>query len=78
MTPFDSKQFEIKREDQAIARWTGPKDAETMTQLLALFLREKWRGQWIISLSGNGGISDATFTERKARRLIEDKEDLPY
>ena len=40
MTPFDSKQFEIKREDQAIARWTGPKDDATLVQLLDLFRRE--------------------------------------
>lgn len=78
MTPFDSKQFEIKREDQAIARWTGPKDAETLGQLLELFLREKWRGQWTISLSGQGGITDAVFTERKMRKITEEKEDLPY
>lgn len=78
MTPFDSKQFEIKREDQAIARWTGPKDDATLAQLLELFRREKWRGQLVVSYSGNGGVSDIVFTERKLRRLIEEKEDLPY
>ena len=78
MTPFDSKQFEIKREDQAIARWTGPKDDATLVQLLDLFRKERWRGQLSISYAGNGGVSDIVFTERKARRLIEEKEDLPY
>ena len=78
MTPFDSKQFEIKREDQAIARWTGPKDDETLAQLLELFRREKWRGQLVVNYSGNGGVSDIVFTERKLRRLIEEKEDLAY
>ncbi len=78
MTPFDSKQFEIKREDQAIARWTGPKDETTLVQLLDLFRKERWRGQLVVSYSGNGGISDVVFTERKIRRIVEDKEDLPY
>lgn len=78
MTPFDSKQFEIKREDQAIARWTGPKDDATLAQLLDLFRKERWKGQLVVSYSGNGGVSDVVFTERKARRIIEDREDLPY
>ena len=55
MTPFDSKQFEVKREDQAIARWIGPKDDTTIAQLLDLFRREKWKGQLVISYAGNGG-----------------------
>ena len=78
MTPFDSKQFEIKREDQAVARWTGPKDDETLAQLLTLFRTERWRGQLSINYTGNGGISDVVFTERKSRRITENKEDLPY
>jgi len=78
MTPFDSKQFEVKREDQAIARWIGPKDDTTIAQLLDLFRREKWKGQLAISYSGNGGVSDIVFTERKSRRMLEEKEDLPY
>lgn len=78
MAPFDSKQFEIKREDQAIAKWTGPKDDATLAQLLNLFRTEKWRGQLTISYTGNGGISDIVFTERKMRRVAEDPEALPY
>jgi hypothetical protein len=76
--PFDSKQFEIKREDQAIARWKGPKDFETLCNLLRLFITERWRGHLEIDFPGNGGVNDVVFTERKARRLVEEKEDLPY
>ena len=78
MTPFDSKQFEIKREDQAIARWTGPKDEATLAQLIALFIREKWKGRFEVNFPGNGGINDVVFTERKPRRIAEGREDLPY
>lgn len=78
MSPFDSKQFEVKREDQAIARWTGPKDDITLAQLLDLFRREKWKGQLSISYSGNGGVSDVVFTERKTRRVAEDPDAMPY
>ena len=78
MTPFDSKQFEIKREDQAIARWTGPRDIETLAQLLTLFIGEKWRGHLQIDFPGNGGVNDVVFTERKTRRVAEQREDLPY
>ena len=78
MAPFDSKQFEIKREDQAIAKWTGPKDDATLTQLLNLFRAEKWKGQLVVSYSGNGGVSDVIFTERKTRRVTESAENLPY
>jgi hypothetical protein len=68
MTPFDSKQFEIKREDQAIAKWVGPKDDATLCQLLELFRDEHWRGELVISYPGNGGVSNVIFTERKMRR----------
>jgi len=78
VSPFDSKQFEVKREDQAIAKWVGPKDDVTLGQLLALFRIEKWKGQFTISYSGNGGVSDVVFTERKQRRLAEDAPELPY
>ena len=44
MTPFDSKQFEVKREDQAIARWIGPKDDTTIAQLLDLFRQGEVEG----------------------------------
>jgi hypothetical protein len=78
MVQFDSKQFEIKREDQAVATWKGPKDSGTISQLLALFLREKWKGEFIVSFPGNGGIGNVVFTERKVRRIAEDREDTPY
>jgi hypothetical protein len=78
MSPFDSKQFEVKREDQAIAKWTGPKDEATLAQLIALFIREKWRGQFVISFPGNGGVNDVIFTERKTRKIVEEREDTPY
>jgi hypothetical protein len=78
MSVFDSKQFEVKREDMAVAKWTGPKDDATLTNLLELFRREKWRGQFVISYPGNGGVADAVFTERKFRRIIDEPEDLPY
>jgi hypothetical protein len=78
VTPFDSKQFEVKREDQAIATWKGPKDAATLAQLIELFLREKWRGQFVVSFPGNGGINDVIFTERKTRKIVEEREDTPY
>lgn len=78
MPPFNSKQFEIKREDQAIAKWTGPKDDETLAQLLALFRRERWRGQLVINYPGNGGINDVVFTERKTPRFTENREDTAY
>ena len=73
---FDSKQFDIKREDQAIATWTGPKDDATLAELLTVFRQEKWRGQFVISYSGNGGVTSVVFTERKARRIVETE--LPY
>lgn len=78
MSPFDSKQFEVKREDQAIARWTGPKDAETLAQLIALFITEKWKGHFSVAFPGNGGVNEVVFTERKPRRIPEDGEELPY
>jgi hypothetical protein len=78
MSPFDSKQFEVKREDQAIAKWVGAKDDATLAKLLTLFRSEGWRGQLVINYPGNGGVNDVIFTERKARRVVEDAESLPY
>jgi len=68
---FDSKQFEIKREDSAIAKWTGPKDNGTLAELICLFRRENWRGQFVVNFPGNGGVNDVIFTERKLRRVAE-------
>jgi hypothetical protein len=68
---FNSKQFVIKREDMAIAQWRGPKDDETLAQLLSLFRREKWRGQFVVNYVGNGGVNDVIFTEHKQRSLSE-------
>lgn len=78
MRPFDSKQFEVKREDQAIATWKGPKDRETVKRLIDLVLDEKWRGEFVLSLPGNGGINSIVVTERKMRRIVEEREDTPY
>jgi hypothetical protein len=78
VTPFDSKRFEVKREDQAVAVWKGPKDDATLAQLLALFRSEKWRGHLTINYPGNGGVNDVVFTERKVRRIVEENDDLPY
>lgn len=76
MSPFDSKQFDVKLEGRAIATWRGPKDDATLTQLLALVRREKWKGDLRISYAGNGGVSNVVFDEMK--RITETKEDLPY
>jgi len=69
---FDSKQFEIKREDLSIATWTGSKDNATLAQLIALFRAEKWRGKLVINFSGNGGVTDIVFTEAKRRRVPDE------
>jgi hypothetical protein len=61
---FDTKQFVIKKESVAVARWTGEKDDLTLSQLLALFRREKWRGQFQINYPGNGGVQSVVFTEK--------------
>ena len=78
MSPFDSKQFEVKREDQAIARWIGPKDDETIAQLLDLFRREKWKGQLVISMPEMVVVSDVVFTDARCAGSWKTKEDLPY
>lgn len=61
---FDSKQFQIRKDQVAIAKWTGPKDEVTLGELLRLFIRERWRGQLQVNFPGNGGINDIVFTEK--------------
>ena len=73
MSPFDSKQFEVKLQGCAIATWTGPKDDATLGKLLELIRREKWRGQLQINYVGNGGVNTVVFTE--VRRMSEEGED---
>ena len=76
MSVFDSKQFEVKLQGHAIAKWLGKKDAATLAQLFSLCLKEKWRGRLEINFPGNGGVTDVVFTE--VRRMTETKEDLLY
>jgi hypothetical protein len=71
---FDTKQFVIKKESVAVARWTGEKDDLTLSQLLALFRREKWRGQFQINYPGNGGIQSVIFTEKPSATKTDDPE----
>lgn len=68
---FDTKQFSIKKEEVATAKWLGPKDDSSLAKLLGLFRREKWRGQLQINYVGNGGINDVVFTERPSK-MTED------
>lgn len=78
MPQFDSKQFEIKRSDMAVGTWKGPKDTDTLANLIKLFREEKWRGQFVVNFPGNGGVNDVVFTEHKNRRIPTDPEALPY
>jgi hypothetical protein len=73
VAPFDSKQFEIRREDVAIATWVGPKDDVTLAKLIELFRLEKWRGNFVISFS-QGGVNGVVFTEKKLRRIADEQE----
>ena len=49
-----------------------------MKRLIDLVLDEKWRGEFVLSLPGNGGINSIVVTERKMRRVVEEREDVPY
>lgn len=76
---FDSKQFQVKKSEVAIAKWLGSKDDDTLAELLKLFRRELWKGQLQINYVGNGGINDVIFTEKPSpMRVTEDKEDTSY
>lgn len=68
---FDTKQFVIRKEQVAVAQWTGEKDDKTLAQLLALFRREKWRGQFQINYPGNGGVQSVIFTEKPSATPVE-------
>jgi hypothetical protein len=70
INPFNSKQFQVirkKAREYALAKWTGPKDDDTLSELLKLFRREKWRGQLRVDYPGNGGINDVVFTEQPSK-----------
>ena len=75
MAAFNPK-FSIKMEGRAYARYLGPRDPDSLSQLVDWCKREKVRGQLQINFTGNGGITDVVLDEK--RRMTVEKEDLPY
>lgn len=71
---FDTKNFVVKKEETAIARWVGEKDDTTLSRLLDLFRREKWRGQLQINYPGNGGVQSVIFAEKPSAVKAENLE----
>ena len=67
---FDPK-FDVKMDAQATAKYLGPKDDNSLSDLISFFRKERWRGALVINWPGNGGVNDVVFTERKPAQMIE-------
>lgn len=63
-------QFSLQpHANRTLARYTGPRDPESI-HLLYIFLRQQqWKGMLNICFTGNGGITDITFTDDKKLAL---------
>ena len=60
-----AKQFDVYQGKQTVARYTGPRDPEAIHQLYIFLRRNEWKGMLYINFSGNGGVSDIVFSEKK-------------
>lgn len=61
-------EFTVKMEGRAIGRYMGPRDADTLLELILWCKRVKVRGQLQINFS-QGGVSDVVLDE--VRRMTE-------
>lgn len=64
-----TEQFVIhERGKHTLARYTGPRDPESIHSLYIYLRQQQWRGMLNINFTGNGGVTDITFTDDK--RLV--------
>jgi hypothetical protein len=69
MALFDPK-FHITMQGRAIARYLGPRDPDSLRELIAWCKRERVRGQLQFNFS-QGGISEIVLDE--VRRMTEER-----
>ena len=61
-----TKQFDIQQGKHTLVRYTGPRDPESIHSLYIFLRQRQWRGRLAINFTGNGGVTDITFTDAKA------------